>query len=140
MNDGRTIFDSILNGEIPCHRVYEDDHVLAFLDIGPLSRGHVLVIPKERAAYMHELSDESAQAIGRVLPRLCRAVMKATGCEQYNLLQNNGATAHQAVFHVHIHIIPKFDDGSGLGLEWSPGHLADGETIASAIADAIDDD
>ena len=70
MNEDRTIFDSILSGEIPCHRVYEDDHVLAFLDIGPLSRGHVLVIPKERAAYMHELSDESAQAIGRVLPRL----------------------------------------------------------------------
>lgn len=89
---------------------------------------------------MHELSDESAQAIGRVLPRLCRAVMKATGCEHYNLLQNNGRPAHQAVFHVHIHIIPKFDDGSGLGLEWSPGQLGDGESIASAIADAIEDD
>ncbi len=57
-----TIFDKILDGEIPCHRVYEDDHVLAFLDVGPLSRGHTLVIPKERKAYLHELSDESAAA------------------------------------------------------------------------------
>tara|TARA_B100001059_G_scaffold91276_1_gene90146 strand:- start:51317 stop:51739 length:423 start_codon:yes stop_codon:yes gene_type:complete len=140
MSDDKTIFDSILSGEIPCHRVYEDDHVLAFLDIAPLSRGHVLVIPKERASHLHELSDESASAMGRVLPRLCRAVMKATGCEHYNLLQNNGAPAHQAVFHVHMHIIPKPDDASGLGLDWSPGQLGDGEAIASAIADAIECD
>ena len=133
MNDDRTIFDSILSGEIPCHRVYEDDHVLAFLDIAPLSRGHVLVIPKERASHLHELSDESASAMGRVLPRLCRAVMKATGCEHYNLLQNNGAPAHQAVFHVHVHIIPKFDDGSGLGIEWNSGELDDGAALCEQI-------
>ena len=133
-----TIFDKILAGDIPCHRVYEDDHVLAFLDIEPLSRGHVLVIPKERAAFMHQLSDDAAAAIGRVLPRLCRAVMKATGCEHYNLLQNNGAPAHQAVFHVHMHIIPRFEDGTGLGLQWNPGQLGDGETLASAIADAVE--
>ena len=133
-----TIFDKILAGDIPCHRVYEDDHVLAFLDIGPLSRGHVLVIPKERAAFMHQLSDEAAAAIGRVLPRLCRAVMEATGCEHYNLLQNNGAPAHQAVFHVHMHIIPRFEDGTGLRLQWNPGQLGDGEALASAIADAVE--
>ncbi len=70
-----TIFDKILAGEIPCHRVYEDEHVLAFLDLNPLSHGHTLVIPKERAAYLHELSDEAAAAIGRALPRLARAVI-----------------------------------------------------------------
>ena len=133
-----TIFDAILAGDIPCHRVYEDDHVLAFLDIGPLSRGHVLVIPKERARFMHELSEDSAAALGRVLPGLCKAVMAATGCEHYNLLQNNGAPAHQAVFHVHVHIIPKFKDGSGLDLEWNSGSLEDGEHLAQAIAEAID--
>ena len=69
-----TIFAKILRGEIPCHRVYEDDHVLAFLDIGPLSRGHTLVIPKEPAETLDKLSDESAAAIGRVLPRIARAV------------------------------------------------------------------
>src|SRR3954453_8731035 len=97
-----TVFDRILSGEIPCYRVYEDEHVLAFLDIGPLSAGHTLVIPKERAARLHELSADAAAAIGRVLPRLCRAVMAASGAADYNVLQNNGAAAHQAVDHVHF--------------------------------------
>ena len=118
-----TIFDKILDGEIPCHKVYEDEHVLAFLDIGPLSTGHTLVIPKERKAQLDELSDESAAAIGRVLPRLARAVMKVAGTSQYNVLQNNGPSAHQAVMHVHFHIIPRTDDG-GLPIGWPAGDLS----------------
>lgn len=118
-----TIFDKILAGEIPCHKVYEDQHVLAFLDIMPLSPGHTLVIPKERKAHLHQLSDESAAAIGRALPRLCRAVMQATGASAYNVLQNNGSAAHQAVFHVHFHIIPKIGN-QGLGIGWSAGKLS----------------
>jgi histidine triad (HIT) family protein len=133
-----TIFDKILDGRIPCHEVYQDEHVLAFLDIGPLSLGHTLVIPKERKAFLHELSDDQAAAIGRVLPRLARAVMKATGATAYNILQNNGAEAHQAVFHVHFHIIPKLD-GNGLGIGWEPGRLegAAGKELAAKIAAAI---
>lgn len=143
MSQQTTIFDKILAGEIPCHRVYEDEHVLAFLDVGPLSRGHTLVIPKERAAQMDQLSDESAAALGRVLPRICRAVLKATGATAYNLLQNNGADAHQAVMHLHVHIIPRYPDkaegtpGSGLGIEWPAGKLEDGEALATAISSAI---
>lgn len=114
-----TIFSKIIKGEIPSHKVYEDDKVFAFLDIGPLSRGHTLVIPKEAVPTLDQLSDESAAAIGRVLPRLCRAVMKATGAKDFNVLQNNGATAHQVVMHVHFHIIPKFGN-DGLGIEWKP--------------------
>lgn len=117
-----TIFDKILDGELPCYKVYEDEHVLAFLDIFPLSDGHTLVIPKERKAYLHELSDEASAAIGRVLPRIARAVMKATGATAYNILQNNGSEAHQAVFHVHFHVIPRLG-GSGLGVGWQPGKL-----------------
>ena len=117
-----SIFTRIIAGEIPCHRVYEDEHVLAFLDIGPLSEGHLLVIPKEAKAQIDELSDESAAAIGRVLPRLARAVMKATGATAYNILQNNGAAAHQAVMHVHFHIIPKLGS-AGLGIGWNAGKL-----------------
>ena len=98
--------------------MYEDEHVLAFLDIGPLSRGHTLVIPKEAVETLDQLSDEaSAAAIGRVLPRLCRAVMAATGCRDYNVLQNNGARAHQAVDHVHFHIIPKPPPGRASGID-----------------------
>lgn len=118
-----TVFGKIVRGEIPCHKVYEDAQVLAFLDIGPVSRGHTLVIPKEPAATLDELSDEAAAAVGRVLPRIARAVLKATGAHAYNVLQNNGAEAHQAVFHVHFHIIPKYEDGSGLGIGWRAGKI-----------------
>jgi len=103
-----TILAKIIGGEIPCHRVYEDDKVLAFLDIGPLSKGHTLVIPKEPAETLDKLSDESAAALGRVLPRISRAVLRATGAQDFNVLQNNGTPAHQVVMHVHFHIIPKF--------------------------------
>ena len=132
-----TIFTKILRNEIPCHRVYEDEYVLAFLDINPVSKGHTLVIPREPAETLDQLSEETAAAIGKALPRIARAVMAATGVPHYNILQNNGAPAHQAVFHVHFHIIPKYDDGSGLGITWRAGKLEDGETLAAAIADAL---
>ncbi len=134
-----TIFTKILNGELPCHRVYEDDHVLAFLDINPLSYGHTLVIPKEPAETLDELSDESAAALGRVLPRLCRAVKQVTGTAAYNVLENNGSAAHQAVRHVHFHIIPKPDSARGLTIEWPAGTLetAAGEQLSEELRQAL---
>ncbi|MBC03348.1 MAG: diadenosine tetraphosphate hydrolase [Phycisphaerae bacterium] len=136
-----TIFSKILAGEIPCHRVHEDDHVLAFLDIGPLSRGHLLLIPREEKATLGELSDDSAAALGRVLPRLCRAVCAATGAPACNVLQNNGAEAGQVVMHVHFHIIPRFPDreqGAGLRVEWRAGELdGDAAELAEAITAAM---
>ena len=130
-----TIFAKIIAGSIPCHKVYEDAQVLAFLDIAPLSRGHTLVVPKEPAATLDELSDESAAALGRVLPRICRAVMAVTGVSEYNVLENNGVGAHQAVAHVHFHIIPKPDHVAGLGIKWPAGQLgADAAQLASQLA------
>ncbi len=136
-----TIFGKILDGEIPCYRIYEDEHVLAFLDVGPLSRGHTLVIPKERKAFLHELSDESTAAIGRVLPRLARAVMAATGATDYNILQNNGTAAHQVVMHVHFHIIPR-QGNDGLGVGWSAQSLdsKDAESLVAAIRETLEDE
>jgi histidine triad (HIT) family protein len=134
-----TIFSKILRGDIPCHKVYEDDLVLAFLDIGPLSFGHTLVIPKEEAVTLDQLSEESAAAIGRVLPRLCRAIKAVTGIEQFNVLQNNGPMAHQAVFHVHFHIIPKPSVDQGLGIKWPATKLKqeEGVKLAAALRKAI---
>ena len=129
-----TIFSKILRNEIPCHRVYEDADVLAFLDINPIARGHTLVIPREEAETLDQLSPDAAAAIGRILPRLSRAVLDATGATAFNILQNNGALAHQAVMHVHFHIIPKYDDGTGLGIGWKSGTLDGGEELAKAIA------
>lgn len=134
-----TIFTKIIRGEIPCHKVYEDAQVLAFLDIFPLSRGHTLVIPKQQVATVDQLSDEASAAIGRALPRICRAVLKVSGASAYNILQNNGAGAHQAVFHVHFHIIPKHESGEGLGIVWRPGKLEpdSGAKMAAEIVAAI---
>lgn len=117
-----TIYDKILSGDLPSYKVYEDEYVYSFLDINPIAFGHTLVIPREPRAFLHELSDESATALGRALPRVARAVMAATGAENYNVLQNNGAPAHQAVFHVHFHIIPRIGD-SGLGIGWQASPL-----------------
>ncbi len=133
-----TIFTKILSGAIPCHRVYENEHVLAFLDINPVSQGHTLVIPKESAETLDYLSDDAAAALGRSLPRIARAVLAATGATAFNVLQNNGLQAHQAVFHVHFHIIPKFADGradAGLGIGWKPGALA--RDVGTSLAESI---
>lgn len=134
-----TIFGKIIAGQIPCHRVYEDERVLAFLDINPLSRGHTLVIPKEPAETLDQLSDESAAALGRVLPRICRAVIAATGVSQYNVLENNGAAAHQAVLHVHFHIIPKPKADEGLGIVWPARSLdaKDASALVKSITEAL---
>jgi histidine triad (HIT) family protein len=134
-----TVFAKILRGEIPSHTIYEDEHVFAFLDINPLSRGHALVIPREPAVTLDQLSDDAAAALGRVLPRLARAVCAATGTREYNILQNNGPGAHQAVAHVHFHIIPKAADGSGLGIGWKPIELdpTDAAKLAADIAGRV---
>lgn len=130
-----TIFGKIIRGDIPCLKVYEDARVLAFLDINPLSHGHTLVIPKEPAETLDQLSDDSAAAVGRVLPRICRAVVAATGVKEYNVLENNGTGAHQAIPHVHFHVIPKPNAREGLGVRW-PLRAIDRET-GSALAAKI---
>src|SRR6516164_7741324 len=134
-----TIFGKIVRGEIPCNKVYEDEKVLAFLDISPLAEGHTLVVPKEPAETLDRLSDESAAALGRVLPRLCRAVIAATGVKEYNVLENNGAGAHQAIEHVHFHIIPNPNSRDGLTIGW-PARSLDRDAaaaLARRIAAAI---
>jgi len=130
-----TVFTKIIRGEIPCHRVWEDERVFAFLDIAPLAPGHVLVVPKEPAPTLDALSEESAAAIGRVLPRIARAVVAVTGTRDFNVLQNNGAAAHQAVPHVHFHVIPKPASG-GLGIDWPSGRLDadEGRQMAAEIS------
>jgi histidine triad (HIT) family protein len=134
-----TIFGKILSGAIPCHKVFEDERVFAFLDINPLSTGHTLVVPKEPASTLDALSDESAAALGRVLPRICRAVIAVTGVRDYNVLENNGSAAHQAVPHVHFHIIPKPGDAAGLGIGWParPLDAAEGARLAAELRGKI---
>ena len=106
------IFCKIIAGAIPCHKVYETDSTLAFLDINPLAPGHTLVIPKEHQQKVHELTSASLADVGQVLGKVAAVVAG----DNYNVLQNNGSLAHQEVMHVHFHIIPKPDEKLGLGI------------------------
>lgn len=136
--DDTCIFCKIVAGDIPCHKLHEDDLVLAFLDIGPLSRGHTLIIPKHHAVTIDQLPDASAAACMAIAPRLCRAIVEVTGATGWNILQNNGRIAGQAVDHVHFHIIPRQDD-DGLGYRWPAGTLnqEDAKALVSEIATAF---
>ena len=137
--EGPSIFSLIIKGEIPCHKVYEDELVFAFLDINPFSPGHTLVVPKETARTLDSLSSESSQAIGAVLPNISQAVLRATGAKEFNVLQNNGPNAFQSVFHVHFHVIPKYEVGRGLSWPFksSPIDHEEGAKLASEIREHL---
>jgi len=129
-----TLFTRIIEGEIPCYKLYENDHVFAFLDINPLAKGHTLLVSKEPAPTIDQLSPDSAAAIGKALPILSRAIKKATGAIAYNIIQNNGREAGMTVPHVHFHIIPKYAE-SKHSFTWQPESLEplEGQSIAAAI-------
>lgn len=141
--DNNCIFCKIIAGDIPCHKLYEDAQVLAFLDIGPLSEGHTLIIPKGHYATIDQVPAEDVAAMGRIVPGLSKAIMQATGAESWNLLQNNGRAAGQAVGHVHLHIIPRpvgdaRDEptpGNGLPFGWPAGEVDHAE--AGNLAERI---
>ncbi|KAI0642911.1 HIT-like protein [Trametes meyenii] len=110
------IFCKIIKGEIPSFKLIETERVYSFLDIGPLSKGHALIIPKYHAEKLHQVPDEY---FADVLPA-AKKIALALGSENYNLLQNNGRIAHQEVDHVHFHVIPKpsATDEEGLVVGW----------------------
>lgn len=131
--DQKCVFCKILRGEIPCQRVYQDEHLLAFLDIQPLAPGHTVVIPRHHAEFLDQLPQEWAAAIGRTLGRLGRTVVNVTGAAGYNVLQNNGSAAEQEVPHVHFHLIPR-RAGDGLGYRWKAKKVA-AEELAKMAAE-----
>eukprot|EP00941_MAST-03F_sp_MAST-3F-sp1_P003855 g3855.t1 len=135
------LFEKIVAGTIPSFKIYDSPLVYAFMDINPLSRGHCLVIPKKKYEFLHEMPEETSAAIGRVLPRIAKAVMKVTGCKDYNILQNNGKNAHQFVPHVHFHIIPKPSKSAGLQVGWGAAKpIAEGvgAEVSALIAAELD--
>ena len=114
-----SIFAKIIDGQIPCHRIFENEHLLAFLDINPLSEGHTLVVPKRQVERLEHLPPDDAAEIARQLGAIARRILAVTGAPGYNILQNNGRVAGQEVPHVHFHIIPR-RAGDGLGYRWDP--------------------
>ncbi|MCE5277303.1 MAG: HIT family protein [Planctomycetaceae bacterium] len=127
------IFCKIAAGQIPCAKVLEDDVCVAFMDIGPLAQGHVLLIPKAHAEQLDEMDPAAAGAMLAHLPALVGAVKAATGCEGVNVLQNNGAAAHQEVMHVHFHIIPR-NAGDAFHFNWPAGKYPEGKAQQLAMA------
>lgn len=103
------LFCKIIAGEIPAHKVYEDDHVFAFLDIGPVSAGHTLVIPKTHAENLCAGSREDAACLMQVVHGIAPAIMRAVDASGYNLGMNHGVSAGQDVLHTHLHIMPRQD-------------------------------
>lgn len=115
------IFCKIINHEIPSYTIYEDEDVLAFLDISQVSKGHTLVIPKKHVANIFEYDEELAARVWSKLPLIARAVRKFDpDIKGMNVLNNNGEIASQSVFHSHFHLIPRYEDSErdGFGLKW----------------------
>ncbi len=104
------VFCAIAAGEIPCFKVYEDEKVLAYLDINPFSRGHVLVIPKEHSANLLETADEVLADLIVKVKKIAAHLKEVLPCAGFNILQNNGTAAGQTVGHLHFHIVPRYQD------------------------------
>lgn len=128
------VFCRIVKGELPSIRVYEDDDLLAFLDINPVSRGHVLVVPKGHYETLLDIPEYVNSKMGPVLARIAKAAMAAVGADGFNCLQNNFAAAGQIVFHSHWHIIPRIE-GDGLA-QW-PHNVQIDASVQEAVAAAI---
>lgn len=117
------LFCRLLRGEIPSTRLYEDEHTVAFLDIGPLVKGHALVIPKRHVGSLAEISDED---LGRVMATarvIARAQLNGLKADGVNIFQANGAAAGQVVPHLHVHVVPRFED-DGHHWNWIPHSYA----------------
>ncbi|WP_096188223.1 HIT family protein [Evansella halocellulosilytica] len=112
------IFCKIIAGDIPSSKVYEDDHVLAFLDLSQVTKGHTLVIPKKHEENVYELSEESAMPLFAAVPKIANALKKTYDPIGMNILNNNGEQAGQSVFHYHLHLIPRYGKGDGFGAVW----------------------
>ena len=129
--DRSNIFAKIIRGEIPCVKIYEDDKTLSFMDVMPQAEGHTLVVPKEDAETIFDLSPESAAALMATTQRIAKAVRKATGAPGLMLVQLNCAAAGQSVNHIHMHIIPRTH---GIDLKFHAREMVDPRTLEPLAA------
>ena len=113
------LFCKIINGEIPSLKVYEDEHVFAFMDIMPLTKGHTLLIPKTHCKDLFEMPEEVARNLYAAAPKVANAIKAAFQPAGMNTVNNNGAAAGQTVFHYHLHLIPRYDETDGLVVGWN---------------------
>lgn len=112
------LFCKIVSGEIPAAKVYEDEDVLAFLDISQVTKGHTLIIPKQHFENLYDLNSETAGNLFAVVPKIANALKTQFEPVGVNLLNNTGEKAGQTVFHIHLHLIPRYGKGDGFGAVW----------------------
>ncbi|MCF0133313.1 MAG: HIT family protein [Blautia sp.] len=118
------IFCRIANGEIPSATLFEDDDFRVILDLGPATKGHALILPKQHYANIYELPEELASKAILLAKKMAEAMSEGLEADGFNIVQNNGEAAGQTVFHFHMHLIPRYEkDGAGIG--WKPGKLTD---------------
>ncbi len=129
MKDKNCIFCKIANGEIPSKTIYEDDLFRVILDLGPATKGHALILPKDHAANLMELPDETAGAAMKLAKKLTAQMIDKLGADGLNVIQNNGEAAGQTVPHFHLHLIPRYK-GDGQHILWNPGKMTDEELEA----------
>ena len=123
MKDDGCIFCKIANGEIPSATVFEDEDFRVILDLGPASKGHALILPKDHYANLFELPEECAGEVMKLAQKMAVKMKEKLGCEGFNLVQNNGELAGQTVFHFHMHLIPRYrEDGQKIG--WKPQEVS----------------
>ena len=120
------IFCKIANGEIPAHTLYEDEDFRVIFDLSPATKGHALILPKEHAANIFELKDETAGKVFVLAKKMATAMKDAFECDGFNVIQNNGECAGQSVFHFHMHLIPRYEGDKAIKL-WTPGKVTDEE-------------
>ena len=126
MKEPNCIFCKIANGEIPSKTLYEDEDFRVILDLGPASKGHALILPKNHYANLYELPEETAGEVMKLAKRMAAQMTERLGCEGFNLVQNNGELAGQTVFHFHMHLIPRYrEDGQKIG--WKPQEVSQEE-------------
>lgn len=133
------IFCKIARGEIPSAAVYEDGEFKVILDMGPASRGHALILPKAHFKDITEADSGTAEKLFPLAAKIGRAMKEALGASGFNVVQNNGSSAGQTVFHLHVHIIPRYEGGPKM-VAWDPGKADPGELAETArmISEAID--
>lgn len=131
MVDENCIFCKIANGQIPSSTVYEDDMFRVILDLSPAAKGHALILPKQHFKDVCALDEGTAARILPLGAKIGAAMKKSLGCAGFNLVQNNGEAAGQTVFHFHMHVIPRYEDGPAM-VAWTPGSAAPEELSETA--------
>lgn len=124
MKDQNCIFCKIAGGEIPAATIYEDEDFRVILDLGPASKGHALILPKEHYANLFEIEDELAGKALKLAKKIGIKMKEVLGCDGLNVVQNNGEAAGQTVFHFHMHLIPRYENDNA-GVTWTPGELTE---------------